>query len=301
MKDMPPAWLAGAKASPAWPTIYAGVVSLRADGQSLRWATARSSPARCATRSARPVLATYGTSTFPAMVESAERVRSVLPQTDVREVSGAHHVWDRAAFASVLTGFVRSCAPDAKPTDAASPGVLRPAVAEAAHRLGAAAVGLVRLGGAPSAAPARSRAATGRSRSGATRVVRRVTVDPRELAALPRPSPRCRPARCPSSRRPGRCRGSVPARGCASCSCSTRAATDRTVAWVSVEGVGVAPGRPDARRPARVRAQHRRRHRAPARDPAVEAVGALLVPRPLGGLAGRRPGPATRSRARRAR
>ncbi|GAB2583470.1 alpha/beta fold hydrolase [Microlunatus antarcticus] len=111
MKDMPPEWLAGAKASPAWPVIYAGVVSLRADGQSLRWATAGLESGALREQVDVPVLATYGTSTFPAMVEAAERIRTVLPQTEVREVSGAHHVWDATAFASVLTGFVRSCGP----------------------------------------------------------------------------------------------------------------------------------------------------------------------------------------------
>jgi pimeloyl-ACP methyl ester carboxylesterase len=109
MKDMPPEWLAAAKASPAWPAIYAGVVSLRADGQSLRWATAELESGALRDRVGVPVLATYGTSTVPEMVVAAERVRAVLPQTEVREVAGAHHTWDPAAFAPVLSAFVRSC------------------------------------------------------------------------------------------------------------------------------------------------------------------------------------------------
>ena len=40
MKDMPPEWLAGAKASPAWSAIYASAPTLRADAQSLRRVTA---------------------------------------------------------------------------------------------------------------------------------------------------------------------------------------------------------------------------------------------------------------------
>jgi len=102
MKDMPPERPAGAQASPAWPAIHASVVSLRADGQSLRWATGELESGATRDRVRVPVLAAYGTSTFPEMVEAAERVRAVLPQTEVREVAGAHHTWDPSAFASVL-------------------------------------------------------------------------------------------------------------------------------------------------------------------------------------------------------
>ncbi len=111
MRDMPPEWLAGAKASPAWPAIYAGVVALRADGQALRWATAGLESGALRDAVTVPVLSVYGSSTFPAMVEAAARLRSVLPQTEVREVAGAHHVWDPAAFAPVLAGFTRACLP----------------------------------------------------------------------------------------------------------------------------------------------------------------------------------------------
>jgi pimeloyl-ACP methyl ester carboxylesterase len=111
MKDMPPEWLAGAKASHAWPAIYAGVVSLRADGQSLRWATAQLESGGLREAVTVPVLSVYGSSTFPDMVESAARVRGVLPQTEVREVAGAHHTWDPAAFAPVLASFTRACQP----------------------------------------------------------------------------------------------------------------------------------------------------------------------------------------------
>jgi pimeloyl-ACP methyl ester carboxylesterase len=110
MKDMPPEWLAGAKASPAWPAIYAGVVSLRADGQSIRWATEALESGALGDQVRVPVLATYGTSTFPGMVAAAERVRAVLPQTEVREVPGAQHTWEPSAVAAVRVDFVRSSA-----------------------------------------------------------------------------------------------------------------------------------------------------------------------------------------------
>jgi pimeloyl-ACP methyl ester carboxylesterase len=110
MKDMPPEWLAGAKASPAWPAIYAGVVSLRADGQALRWASAGLASGDLRGQVGVPVLSVYGSSTFPEMVTAAERIGSVLRQTEVREVPGAHHVWEPAGFAPVLAGFARSAA-----------------------------------------------------------------------------------------------------------------------------------------------------------------------------------------------
>jgi pimeloyl-ACP methyl ester carboxylesterase len=121
MKDMPPEWLAGAKASPAWPAIYAGVVSLRADGQSLRWATAQLESGALREQVGVPVLAVYGTSTFPAMVAAADRVHAVLPQTEVRELPGAHHTWEPAGFAPVLAGFVRSAAAGAARGDGRTP------------------------------------------------------------------------------------------------------------------------------------------------------------------------------------
>lgn len=109
MKDMPPEWLAGAKASPAWPAIYAGVVSLRADAQAMRWATGALESGALRDQVRVPVLATYGTSTVPGMVEAADRVRTVLPQTEVREVPGAQHVWEPDGFAAVAAAFARSC------------------------------------------------------------------------------------------------------------------------------------------------------------------------------------------------
>ena len=109
MKDMPPEWLAGAKASPAWPAIYASAPSLRADAQSLRRVTAGLESGSLRDQVRVPVLAVYGTSTFPGMPEAAERVRSVLPQTEVREVPGAGHMWETETMAPVLAAFVRSC------------------------------------------------------------------------------------------------------------------------------------------------------------------------------------------------
>lgn len=64
------------------------------------------------------------------------------------------------------------------------------------------------------------------------------------------------------------------------------AAVGRPIAWVTVEGVGVVPGRPDARRPAGVRAQHRRADAAGRFRRAGRGRRPLLGPRPVVVLAG---------------
>jgi pimeloyl-ACP methyl ester carboxylesterase len=106
MRDMPPEFLAGAKASPAWPAIVANARTLRADGQSLAWATEALEEGGLAALEV-PVLLMYGTQTFPVMPLAAERVRTVVPGAVVREVEGAMHSWEPAAMAAELARFVR--------------------------------------------------------------------------------------------------------------------------------------------------------------------------------------------------
>ncbi len=105
MKDMPPEWLAGVQASPEWAMIAAGVVSQRADAQALAWAQSalesRDLPVRV------PVLAAYGTSTFPEMPTAAALIADVIAGTEVKELPGAGHTWDPAPMAAELVAFVR--------------------------------------------------------------------------------------------------------------------------------------------------------------------------------------------------
>ena len=112
MRDMPPEWLAGAKASPAWPAIYAASPGLRADAEAVAWATAGLASGRLRDVVGVPVLAVHGTSTHPGMPVAARLVADVLPQAEVREVGGAGHAWDPAAFAPVLATFAKACLPD---------------------------------------------------------------------------------------------------------------------------------------------------------------------------------------------
>ena len=197
MKDMPPEWLAGAKASPGLAgDLRAASSALRADGQSLRWATASWSPARCGTRCGVPVLAVYGSSTFPGMVDAADADAVGAPQTEVLEVAGAHHEWDPAASRRC---WPRSSGPAPRPrwTTPTRLGVLYPAVAEAARRgRGDAPSGWSPwVGRRPTTGPCRARPCVDQHRA--------------DLG-------RCRPARCRTScsarpSRPGRL--DVPARG----------------------------------------------------------------------------------------
>jgi pimeloyl-ACP methyl ester carboxylesterase len=109
MKDMPPAWLAEAKTSPQWAAIAASVVSQRADATSLAWAvTALENNGL--TGLEVPVLAMYGTETFPEMPKAAARIVENISNAREKEMPGSQHVWQPAAMAAELARFVKSCA-----------------------------------------------------------------------------------------------------------------------------------------------------------------------------------------------
>lgn len=106
MKDMPPEWLAGAKASPEWPQIAAGVVSTRADAQSMAWAVAGLEQ-RSLDGIRVPVLTMYGTETFPEMPTAAERIVQALPNAAEKEMPGAQHTWEPGPIAAELAAFAK--------------------------------------------------------------------------------------------------------------------------------------------------------------------------------------------------
>jgi pimeloyl-ACP methyl ester carboxylesterase len=108
MKDMPPEWLAEAKTSSQWGEIAAGVVSLRADGQSLAWAVAALEDGRLG-GIRKPVLAMYGTETFPEMPLAAARIVEAIPGAMQKAVPGAEHTWQPEPMAAELSAFVKSC------------------------------------------------------------------------------------------------------------------------------------------------------------------------------------------------
>ncbi|MCB7135898.1 alpha/beta fold hydrolase [Cellulosimicrobium marinum] len=109
MVDMPPVWLEEMRRAPDFAEQARRSRSQRADGQSLVWATAAVEDGSLASVDV-PVLAVYGTSTFPVMPAAAEKIAAVVPRTEVREVEGEFHSWDPAAMADTLVAFVRSTA-----------------------------------------------------------------------------------------------------------------------------------------------------------------------------------------------
>jgi hypothetical protein len=109
MKDMPPEWLAGAEASPEWPMIAAGVVSTRADAQSLAWATAELATGSL-TGVDVPVLTMYGTQTFDEMPIGARMIVAAVANGVEKEMPGAMHSWEPEPMATELGEFVLSVA-----------------------------------------------------------------------------------------------------------------------------------------------------------------------------------------------
>jgi pimeloyl-ACP methyl ester carboxylesterase len=109
MKDMPPEWLAGAEASPEWPMIAAGVVSTRADAQSLAWATAELATGSL-TGVDVPVLTMYGTQTFDEMPIGARMIVAAVANGVEKEMPGAMHSWEPEPMATELAAFVLSVA-----------------------------------------------------------------------------------------------------------------------------------------------------------------------------------------------
>lgn len=107
MKDMPPEWLAGLKASPAWPVAVAMTPSLAADAESLAWA--QSAPfaevfadVRC------PVLFMYGEQTLPLFPAAADAVVAAIPGAHQARIPGANHGYDQGAMVDALVEFLRT-------------------------------------------------------------------------------------------------------------------------------------------------------------------------------------------------
>jgi pimeloyl-ACP methyl ester carboxylesterase len=106
MKDMPPEWLAGIKASPDVEDVARTSVSKRADGQALVRATELLETGALR-ELAVPVLAVYGTETFPEMPVAAERIAEVATRGAAEEVAGAQHSWEPEAMAARIVRFAR--------------------------------------------------------------------------------------------------------------------------------------------------------------------------------------------------
>jgi pimeloyl-ACP methyl ester carboxylesterase len=108
MKDMPPEWLAGMEASPAWPMIARTVAAYRADAQSLAWA--QNALENGTLDVTVPVLAMYGTQTFPEMPVAAASIVAAVAKGTEQEMPGAMHSWEPEPMAAELAEFARRCA-----------------------------------------------------------------------------------------------------------------------------------------------------------------------------------------------
>jgi len=102
MKDMPPEWLAAAKAGPGWPTMVTMAPSLVADADAL--AGAYLAPAEWA-RVAQPVLLMVGEQTLPIFTEAAAALAESIPDTTSRAVAARDYSWDPQTMADVLAEF----------------------------------------------------------------------------------------------------------------------------------------------------------------------------------------------------
>lgn len=106
MRDMPPEWLEGMRASPDFELLARASASQRADGQALVRATDLIESERLR-ELAIPVLATHGSQTFAEMPVAADRIVGSVTRGAVEEVAGAQHSWDPEAMAERIVRFVR--------------------------------------------------------------------------------------------------------------------------------------------------------------------------------------------------
>lgn len=106
MKDMPPEWLAGAKAGPGWPVMTAMAPSLEADFEALAWT--QSAPRKELWSSiTAPALALVGTQTLPIMPPAAESIASNVADGYFGTLEAANHGWDPEVMAQRIADFLQ--------------------------------------------------------------------------------------------------------------------------------------------------------------------------------------------------
>ncbi|GAA4722167.1 hypothetical protein GCM10023216_09270 [Isoptericola chiayiensis] len=105
MKDMPPQWLEAMRRSPEFEQMARASISQRADGQALVQVTDLLET-EVLRELAVPVLALYGTETFPEMPVAAQRIAGATTRGEVESLDGAEHSWVPEAMAERLARFV---------------------------------------------------------------------------------------------------------------------------------------------------------------------------------------------------
>lgn len=105
MTDMPPEWLAGAKASPGWPIMTAMAPSLEPDSESLAWT--QSEPRAELWRDiTQPTLVLVGEETLEVMGPAADSMVAALPNAQRRTIPAADHAWEPKTMALVIAEFL---------------------------------------------------------------------------------------------------------------------------------------------------------------------------------------------------
>ncbi|WP_157001832.1 alpha/beta fold hydrolase [Agromyces laixinhei] len=105
MKDMPPEWLAGAKASPGWPIMTSMGPSLEPDAEALAWTQSAARPALWA-GVAQPTLVLVGEQTLDLMLTSADSLVANLPNAVRSAVPASDHAWEPRSMALTIAGFL---------------------------------------------------------------------------------------------------------------------------------------------------------------------------------------------------
>ncbi|MCR2801645.1 alpha/beta hydrolase [Microbacterium sp. zg-Y818] len=102
MVDMPPGWIEYLKGSPEYPAF---ILSWIPDGSALALVESRGLESSLRDISA-PVLAVYGTESFPGMARAAVDIAAAAPRGSHEQVRGAEHTWDSEAMAARLVQFL---------------------------------------------------------------------------------------------------------------------------------------------------------------------------------------------------
>lgn len=113
MKDMPPEFLEGAKASPVWPAMVAQAGALRPDGESLAWGMSAPHAALFG-GIAVPVEVMYGERTLPEMRAAAASLVAAIPGATQRTMPGAMHSWEPEPMAARLAAFTTAATSGAR-------------------------------------------------------------------------------------------------------------------------------------------------------------------------------------------
>ncbi|MGI9823046.1 alpha/beta fold hydrolase [Agromyces sp. Marseille-Q5079] len=105
MKDMPPEWLAGARASGGWPIMTAMAPSLEPDAEALAWTQSAPRAELWADIDAR-TLVLVGSQTQDVMEVAARSLVDTLPHAERRELEASDHQWEPKRLALVITEFL---------------------------------------------------------------------------------------------------------------------------------------------------------------------------------------------------